>query len=256
MKQFLPILGLLALLAGCGSEPGAGHDDHDHSGETGGHAGPLFQPGRGLRLGETAAQQLRIETLEVAVSTLTAGHSHTATVFRLAGEFSAFRYQTGNAYAVATLPAEQAAGLAPGRAMTLHTGGGGSLPATLQRIDEQTRELNGQVDLILEIPGAPEGLAIGQALRASWEEPPDDTDKTLVLPSPAVLETARGDFVYVDNAGAYLRSPVKLGLRRNGEVQILEGLFEGDVVVVNGTRDLYLVELQAVNAGTGCTHAH
>ena len=54
----------------------------------------------------------------------------------------------------------------------------------------------------------------------------------LLVPSGAVLRDASGRYVYVDENGARVRRPVKIGKVTDGLTQILEGLEEGEVVYV------------------------
>jgi len=77
----------------------------------------------------------------------------------------------------------------------------------------------------------------------------------LVTPMDA-LRTVRGEFVFVANGGWYLRTPVQTGAAAGGWVEIRDGLYEGDTVVAQGSRALWLAEIQAVNGGVSCTHGH
>lgn len=77
------------------------------------------------------------------------------------------------------------------------------------------------------------------------------------LPSSALLRTVKGDFVYVENGGWFLRTPVALGPRDpQGAADVKEGLYEGDRIVTAGVQGLWLAELQAINGGVGCADGH
>ena len=76
------------------------------------------------------------------------------------------------------------------------------------------------------------------------------------IPEAALLRTVRGEFVFVANGGWYLRTPVQSGATAGGWVEIRDGLYEGDTVVAQGARALWLAEIQAVNGGVSCTHGH
>lgn len=78
----------------------------------------------------------------------------------------------------------------------------------------------------------------------------------LRIPADAVLRTVRGDFVFVDNGGWFLLTPVTAGPPGDGRVEIRDGLYEGDIVVTRGVRKLALAEIQALNGGVGCADAH
>ena len=74
------------------------------------------------------------------------------------------------------------------------------------------------------------------------------------MPAAAVLRTVEGTFVYVENAGWLLRTSVTLGATEGSRCEVKEGLYEGDRVVVEGTRALWLAELHALRAGQACAH--
>jgi multidrug efflux pump subunit AcrA (membrane-fusion protein) len=74
-----------------------------------------------------------------------------------------------------------------------------------------------------------------------------------VVPGSAVLETVYGPFVYVANGRALLRTAVRLGARRGGDVEITDGLYGGDQVAVRPVETLYLIELRATKGGG---HSH
>lgn len=108
------------------------------------------------------------------------------------------------------------------------------------------------------------GLRLGEAaatfagLRLGEVETRDVGDRRGVaaVPHDAVLRTVRGAFVFVDNGGWLLRTPVAIGADAQGWVEIREGLYEGDRVAVAGIDALWLAEISAVNGGVGCADGH
>lgn len=76
------------------------------------------------------------------------------------------------------------------------------------------------------------------------------------IPAAALLRTVKGDFVYVANGDWFLRTAIKVGATAEGWLEVVEGLYEGDKIVVSGTKALWLAEVQAVNGGVGCAHGH
>ncbi|MBI2511674.1 MAG: hypothetical protein HYV96_06840 [Opitutae bacterium] len=81
-------------------------------------------------------------------------------------------------------------------------------------------------------------------------------DTVAAVPRSALLRTVRGDFVYVANGAWFLRTPVITGATDTTHVEIKEGLYEGDTIVVRGVRALSLAEIQALNGGVGCADGH
>ena len=61
-----------------------------------------------------------------------------------------------------------------------------------------------------------------------------DATKALVVPKEAVLDTGLRQLVFLDRGeGAYAPYPVKLGRRNQDDVEVLEGLKEGDRIVIS-----------------------
>ena len=62
--------------------------------------------------------------------------------------------------------------------------------------------------------------------------------QSIVVPVKVVQESSKGTIVYIADGKVAKPQPVKLGRTYNGEVEILEGLKEGDRVVVEGYQEL------------------
>ena len=59
-------------------------------------------------------------------------------------------------------------------------------------------------------------------------------ENALVAPEQAIVPVGQKTFVYRVVDGKAAMTPVKLGLRRPGQVEIVEGVNAGDVVVTDG----------------------
>jgi len=81
----------------------------------------------------------------------------------------------------------------------------------------------------------------------------DLPQKAISIPSSAILKTAMGSFVFVQNGEFLLRTEVKTGNTHDDRIQIVEGLYEGDVIVRKPVEMLYLIELRATKGGG---HSH
>lgn len=62
----------------------------------------------------------------------------------------------------------------------------------------------------------------------------DKDGKALVIPQEAILDDSGDLIVFVPAAGGFAPRVVKVGMRENGWIQILEGLREGEEVVTSG----------------------
>lgn len=100
------------------------------------------------------------------------------------------------------------------------------------------------------------GLQLSPAATAFVGLQTADVGHRAVIPTDALLRTAKGDFVYVANGGWFLRTPVQVGTAEGVWLPVKDGLYEGDVVVTQGARALWLAEIQAVNGGVACTAGH
>jgi membrane fusion protein (multidrug efflux system) len=61
---------------------------------------------------------------------------------------------------------------------------------------------------------------------------------TLVLPESSLVPVEDKHFVFVVTDGSATRTQVKIGLRKPGIVQIVSGLKEGEMVVIEGALKL------------------
>jgi membrane fusion protein (multidrug efflux system) len=66
------------------------------------------------------------------------------------------------------------------------------------------------------------------------------TTNALVIPEQAVVSEQSREYVYVVKDGIVDKRQVHTGRRRPGEVEILDGLQENDIIVVEGTQRLHL----------------
>ena len=74
----------------------------------------------------------------------------------------------------------------------------------------------------------------------------------LVVPESALIQGVQEDFVYVENGEHFVRTPVVVGTRRDGWLEITEGLLPGDKVVAKAAHDLWMIELLALRGGSPC----
>jgi hypothetical protein len=71
-----------------------------------------------------------------------------------------------------------------------------------------------------------------------------------------VVETSEGKHVFVRNGQRWLRTAVKIAAVAGEDVDVSDGLLEGDVIAVAGGRYLWLAELQDIKGGVGCADGH
>ena len=235
MNRRLLWLGLTAtslglVLAGCGKPaPAGGHEGHDHSAHnhTEEESPVKFKEGVGLQLSAETSTALGLKTEEVEERSVRHAYEVTASVFE-AG------------------PPARASSLVPGEvadALEKH-------PPTEAKILSIHRSLSSamtQVEIVFAIPdNPPVGSTISLTLRG-----PVITGSA--VPQSALLRTATGTFVYVVNGANLLRTAVKLGANDSEYIEIIDGLYAGDVVATAGVEQLWLTELRLTKGGG---HSH
>src|SRR5690606_156006 len=88
--------------------------------------------------------------------------------------------------------------------------------------------------VVLQPSGTPAGLTQGQAVRARITPRGSATGGAIVLPEDAVQQLEGRDVVFVQSGDGFQATPVTVGSRSAGRVQIVDGLTAGQVVVTVG----------------------
>lgn len=122
----------------------------------------------------------------------------------------------------------------------------GEVRSVDSRVDPVTRSVIARA----EIPNTDRALRPGMLMSVDLLKKPRDA---LVIPESAVVPSGRKAFVFrIDEAagGRAQRREVRLGSRREGEVEVLEGLAAGDRVVSHGTQRVRDGQPVSVVSGT------
>lgn len=226
------VLGSALLFTGCGkksSDNASGETSEHAEGEEGGETGVTYKEGRGLQLVPEVIKALDLRTVEADEREVTAELEVTAQVFATKPKV----------LASASLPADRAELL---RDASFEG-------ASLVRIDTSTTTATRLADAVFALESAP-SRQIGDFVQIAIRGKPT---KVLTVPRSAILDAAAGNFVYVVNGNAYLRTPVKVGARSGELVEITDGVYAGDVVVASPIEQLWLAELRLTKGGG---HAH
>ena len=101
------------------------------------------------------------------------------------------------------------------------------------RISPVVDQATGTVKVTVEV-NAGAGSAFKPGAFVRIEIRTDTRNETLLIPKRAVLEEDGQDYVFVSQGDQASRVPVKLGYSSPGQVEVLEGLSEGDQVVIAG----------------------
>lgn len=232
MKHVLLILMLpiAAALNSCSDSAASPSPETESAPEN----GAQYKEGKGVTLTPLMAQSIQLKTAEVQEEVI--AHTYSATLQAT---------QVGNE-ASGWLTEEQASQVQPGMIVEL-----GSSKGRVLRMEKSPFVALGDYEVIVTTD---ETLQPGAALAATFRFPAGDAVAS--IPKSALLTTAEGTFVYAQNDEYFLRTPVQIGSVNEDHVEIIDGLYTGDVVVTTPVMSLWLAELQILRGGKACTCGH
>ena len=196
--------------------------------------GAQYKEGKGVTLTPLMAQSIQLKTAEVQEEVIAHSHSATLQATQIGNEASGW------------LTEEQASQVQTGMIVEL-----GSTKGRVLRMEKSPFVALGDYEVIVT---ADETLQPGAALAATFRFPAGDAVTS--IPKSALLTTAEGTFVYAENDEYFLRTPVQVGAVNENHVEIVDGLYTGDVVVTTPVMSLWLAELQILRGGKACTCGH
>jgi multidrug efflux pump subunit AcrA (membrane-fusion protein) len=239
MNRIIALAGLFVTVAlcitGCGSdaEVATNHEETP--------AVPEFSANKGLSLPEQTRQSLGLKIVEVAErkieSTLT---------------FQVKVYQTvkGRALASGGVSAEDAKHLQVGENVPVLLNEGTTLTGKIVGIDTRMLSATASAEVLVEIPQAPESVAGGTFAKVSVSQ--KSAENVISIPAQALLINTEGQFVYTVSGEHLVRTAIKTGASNAEFVEITDGLYSGDQVVLQPVMSLWMTELAAVKGGQAC----
>lgn len=137
-----------------------------------------------------------------------------------------------------SVPENFLAALAPGQSVTARSAAwpGREFSGTLRTIGSRVDVITRAIPVRAELPNPDRALRPGMLLTLKVFQP---ERQALVIPEIAAVQVGRDAYVFRVGADMKVqRVAVQLGARRSGEVEVLNGLQEGDRIVVDGTGKL------------------
>lgn len=137
------------------------------------------------------------------------------------------------------------------RGQTIHASANGArLIGSVMGLNDQLQKATGMAEVLVEL-GNPSGSNVGGVfLPASVEL--DSAASVVTIPRAALLECSDGHSVYTVSGESFVRTPVKVGAVSGELVEIKDGLYAGDQVVLQSVMSLWMTELAAVKGGQAC----
>jgi cobalt-zinc-cadmium efflux system membrane fusion protein len=130
------------------------------------------------------------------------------------------------------LPAD-AQRIRPGDAAVIELPGGGTLNATV-RSATPGLDLESRTATVVLTPEGTSGIAPGQGLRVRVTPKGAPTGNSVALPEEAVQSVEGRDVVFVRKGKGFQATPVTVGMRSGGRVDIVAGVEPGAVVATKG----------------------
>lgn len=129
------------------------------------------------------------------------------------------------------VPESFARDLAIGMTAELSSGGGASFAATVSAVSPEV--VNGEVNARLRFADEqPAGLRQSQRMRARVVL--DTREEVLMVERGPFLDQGGGNFAYVMEGTVAVRRPVRMGASNLSAVEVIDGIAEGERVVVSG----------------------
>ncbi|MEJ5338464.1 MAG: efflux RND transporter periplasmic adaptor subunit [Aquificaceae bacterium] len=134
-------------------------------------------------------------------------------------------------WVIAEVPQEYAGSVKRGMKVLVSPVGGESVSGRVDYIFPEANRDARTVRVRIDLPG--KGLKINQLVEVYFERP---LGEALAVPESAVVDTGKRQIVFVEKEpGLYEPRRVRVGRRAEGYYEVLEGLREGERVVVRGT---------------------
>ena len=133
----------------------------------------------------------------------------------------------------ASVPVTDAQRIRPGDRAVIELPSGGLVDASVRSVTPALDPQSRAATVVLQLNGAPGGLTQGQAVRARIT-PRGSQSNGIVLPEEAVQQIEGRDMVFIKVRDGFQATPVSVGSRSGGRVEILDGVRSGQVVITKG----------------------
>jgi bifunctional DNA-binding transcriptional regulator/antitoxin component of YhaV-PrlF toxin-antitoxin module len=202
---------------------------------------PQFSAKKGLLLPNETRRSLGLKIVDVSEREVSG---------TLVLQLRVYRADGTAVLASGAVTTEQAKLLRAGQQLEARTSEGKAVAAKVRSVNDELQKATGSVELLIEISNTPGGVAVGDFLQAIAKV--DSGTSAATIPRTALLGCSEGHFVYTVSGEHLVRTAVKVGASNDEWVEITDGLYAGDQVVLQPVMSLWLTELAAVKGGQAC----
>lgn len=227
----------VAALALAGCQP---KSSESAAGEKSVEIGPKYSAKSGLHVPEDTRRSRGLKTVEVTEQKVPASLDVQLRVYHEGQE---------SILASATVTPEEAKALKRGQAVRARANGA-NLTGSVTRVNDELLKATGMAEVLVELARTNGAPSVGAFLSASVEL--DSAASVVTIPRAALLECSDGHSVYTVSGESFVRTPVKVGAMAGDFVEIKDGLYAGDQVVLQPVMSLWMTELAAVKGGQAC----
>lgn len=228
---------LVAALVLAGCQPKSGESA---ASEGSVEIGPKYSAKSGLHVPEDTRRSLGLKTVEVTERKVRANLDVQLRVYHEGQE---------SILASATVMPDEAKLLKHGQAVRARADGA-SLTGSVTSVEDRLQKATGIVEVLVELARRNGGAGVGAFLSATVAL---ESEATVVsIPRAALLECSDGHSVYTVSGESFVRTPVRVGAMAGDFVEIKDGLYAGDEVVLQPVMSLWMTELAAVKGGQAC----
>lgn len=238
MKRHIFSMAAFTVLAGMlvGCKPAA----NGPVGEETVEIGPKYSAKNGLLVPDDTRQSLGLKIIEVTEQKVTATLEVQLRVYHEGGE---------SILASATVTPEEEKRLKRGQAVRTRSNGT-SFTGSVIGVNDQLQKATGMAEMLVELARTNGAPGVGAFLPASVAL--ESEASVVSIPRAALLESSDGPSVYTVSGEHLVRTPVKVGAVSEDLVEIKDGLYAGDQVVLQPVMSLWMTELAAVKGGQAC----
>lgn len=228
---------LVAGLALAGCQPKSGESA---AGEASVEIGPKYSAKNGLHVPDDTRRSLGLKIVEVTEQKVPA---------TLDVQLRVYQESRDSILASATVTPDEAKQLKRGQAVRARANGA-NLTGSVSTVDDRLQKATGTAEVLVELVRTNGEANVGAFLTATVAL---ESEATVVsIPRVALLECSDGHSVYTVSGESFVRTPVKVGAMAGDLVEIKDGLYAGDQVVLQPVMSLWMTELAAVKGGQAC----
>jgi hypothetical protein len=222
-------------LASCRAKPG-----ESPAGEATVEIGPKYSAQNGLLVPDETRRSIGLKIVDVTAQKVPATLDILLRVYQDGRE---------SLLASAAVTPEDAKELKRGQAVRASLNGT-NLTGSVLGVSAQLQKATGMTEVLVEIGNASGAATFGAFLSASIDM--ESSAAVVSIPRAALLQCSDGHSVYTVSGEHLVRTPVQVGATCGDLVEIQDGLYAGDQVVLQPVMSLWLTELAAVKGGQAC----